>query len=113
MRENQIVKSILDYLNSQPNCVAEKVHGSASSSGKADINACVNGRSVRIEVKTADHGNKESMKQSINLKRWEAAGAYCIITYTLKDVVTKLTAIGLLSIEQFEQSYLRKGVKNE
>ena len=86
MREAQIVKSILDYLNSQPKCVAEKVQGSAAGSGRADINACYKGRTIRIEVKTADHGNKTSVKQQMNLKRWEVAGAICIIAYSLEDV---------------------------
>lgn len=86
MRESQIVKRILDYLNSQPNCVAEKVQGSAAGSGRADINACHNGRTIRIEVKTADHGNKASVKQQMNLKRWQAAGAICIVAYSLEDV---------------------------
>lgn len=86
MREAQIVKSILDYLNSQPLCVAEKVQGSASGSGKADINACYHGRCLRIEVKTADHGNKASEKQLVNMQRWERAGAICFVAYSLEDV---------------------------
>lgn len=85
-RENVIVENILKYLNSLPVCVAEKVQGSAISSGKADINACYKGHSLRIEVKTPDHGNKASKKQEMNLKRWETAGACCIIAYSLEDV---------------------------
>lgn len=69
-----------------PNGVAEKVQGTALSSGKADINACINGRCIRLEVKTADHGNKASKKQKINLRRWSAAGAICGVVYSLEEV---------------------------
>jgi len=85
-REVTIVNKILNYINSLPQGVAEKVQGTARSSGKADINACINGRSIRIEVKTSDHGNKESKKQSINLKRWSAAGAVCDVVYSLEEL---------------------------
>lgn len=86
-RESTIVNRILSYLNSLDGCVAEKVQGTALSSGKADINGCYKGRSLRIEVKTPDHGNKASKKQTINLMRWEKAGAIAVIAYNLDDVI--------------------------
>lgn len=92
-RETVIVRSILDYINAQPTGVAEKLQGSASASGKADVNACYRGYCVRIEVKTPDHNNKASKKQSINLKRWQAAGAFCTVAYSLQDVKNLLESI--------------------
>lgn len=92
MRESIIVNNILNYLNSLPECVAEKLQGSAASSGKADINACYKGRSLRIEVKTPDHGNKASKRQIANLKRWEAAGAIAFVAYSVEDVKEKINA---------------------
>lgn len=89
-REITIVNSILSYINNLPYGVAEKVQGTARNSGKSDINACINGRCIRIEVKTADHGNKESKKQSINLRRWSAAGAVCGVVYSLEELKTLL-----------------------
>lgn len=85
-REVSIVNNIIDYINSMPRGVAEKVQGTSRSSGKADINACIHGQCVRLEVKTADHGNKESKKQSINLRRWSAAGAVCAVVYSVEEV---------------------------
>lgn len=85
-REISIVDNIIKYICSLPNGTAEKVQGTMRSSGKADINACINGRCIRLEVKTADHGNKASKKQSINLKRWAAAGAVCGVVYSLEEV---------------------------
>lgn len=85
-REISIVDKIISYINAMPHGVAEKVQGTARSSGKSDINACINGTCIRLEVKTADHGNKESKKQSINLRRWSAAGAVCDVVYSLDEV---------------------------
>lgn len=89
-KENVIVNEILKYLNELPQCVAEKVQGTALSSGKADINGCYKGHSIRIEVKTPDHGNKASKKQKLNLLRWKKAGAYCCVAYSLDDVIELL-----------------------
>lgn len=86
MRENVIVNSILKYINSLPDGVAEKLIGNATGAGKADINACYKGRSIRIEVKSPEHGNKASQRQLINLKRWQAAGAKAVVAYALDDV---------------------------
>ena len=85
-REISVTEQILKYINNSPQGTAEKVQGTARSSGKSDINACIKGRCIRLEVKTADHGNKESKKQSINLRRWSAAGAICGVVYSLEEV---------------------------
>ena len=95
-RENSVVDQILKYLNGLDGCVAEKTQGTALSSGKADINACVRGRAVRIEAKTLDNGNVPSLKQRVNLMRWSAAGAVCIIAYTVEDVKSIIHSNGVL-----------------
>ena len=84
--ESSITKSIIKYMNSLPDCKAEKVKGSSSSSGRPDINACYKGRCLRIEVKTEDHNNKPSEKQKRNLERWSKAGAVTMVVYTKEDV---------------------------
>lgn len=92
-REEVIVERILKWINAQEEGVAEKVQGSAISSGKADINACYKGHSIRIEVKSKDHNNKASKKQILNIQRWRSAGAYCIVAYDLTDVKNLLWKI--------------------
>lgn len=99
-RESVIVSKILHYLNSLDNCVAEKLQGTAASSGKADISGCYKGCAFRIEAKTPDHGNKPSKKQEVNLKRWEAAGAYCCIAYSLDDAVSLIEKINTALTER-------------
>lgn len=84
--ESSITGSILRYMNSLPQCRAEKVKGSSSASGRADINACFRGRTLRIEVKTPDHGNEASAKQNHNLDKWKRAGAVVMVVYSKKAV---------------------------
>lgn len=94
-REVSIVDRVLNYINNMPDGVAEKVQGTALSSGKADINACIGGKCIRLEVKTSDHGNKASKKQKINLRRWSAAGAICGVVYSLEEVKELLEKNGV------------------
>jgi len=84
--ETSITASIMKYLNGLPECVAEKVMGNAYQFGRPDINACYQGKTYRIEVKTADNGNKPSKSQELNLKKWAKAGAICIAVWSLDDV---------------------------
>ena len=64
-----------------PFAISEKIKGDATSSGRADINACYNSRSIRIEVKTPDHKNKASKKQEHNLRKWLYAGSIVMVVY--------------------------------
>lgn len=86
-RENSIVDSIMCYLNSLDYCVAEKVVGNSNQKGRADINACYKGRSIRIEVKTSDNGNKASEIQKLNLMKWKNAGSVTIVAYDKEEVI--------------------------
>lgn len=88
--ETAITDSILKYLNGLPDCIAEKVHGSIYQFGRPDINACIQGRSVRIEVKSPDHGNKPSKAQKLDMKKWRKAGAVCFVAYSLADVKRRI-----------------------
>lgn len=99
--EKSITNKILSYLNSLPECIAEKVEGNAKASGRADINACYKGHTLRIEVKTPDNRNKASETQNHNLVKWNRAGAFCMVVYTLDAVkyfieyIDKIDSIGI------------------
>lgn len=84
--ESSITKSILNYLNSLPDCIAEKVKGDSTASGRADINGCFQGRAFRVEVKTPDNRNEASTRQKINLRKWYNSGAIVMVTYSLSFV---------------------------
>lgn len=87
--ESTVQNNILDYINSLPYGVAENVSGNAKQSGRADINACIGGRTFKIEVKTEDtaYGRKgASTKQRLYLERWARAGAISCVVYSVEDI---------------------------
>lgn len=83
--ESTITQSIIKYINSLPYGVAEKVQGSAISSGRPDINGCYKGYCLRLEIKSPDHGNRASAKQLHNLQKWEKADAVIGVLHSLDD----------------------------
>ena len=84
--ETTITHRIMKYLNNTDRTIMEKVKGEAECSGRADINGCYHGRSVRIEVKTPDNRNKPSKKQLYNLWEWHKAGALVMVVYSVEAV---------------------------
>lgn len=87
--ETTIQSDILDYINSLPQGIAENVSGNAKQSGRADINACVYGFTLKIEVKTEDtaYGRKgATTKQRLYLEKWARAGAFSCVVYSVGDV---------------------------
>lgn len=99
--EKQIQSRIIDYLNSLPECICENVQGTAYASGRPDLNACYKGRLLRIEVKTPDHGNKATVVQEENLKRWAKAGAVSVVVYSLDEVKALVNSEGILCDSPF------------
>lgn len=86
MNESTIQKSIIKWINKQPHAKAENVSGNGKQSGRADINACVNGYCVKIEVKRPDSYYTVTEKQKLYLKKWNRAGAVCISVTSLAEV---------------------------
>ena len=87
--EATIQDDILDYINSLPYGVAENVSGNAKQSGRADVNACVYGYALKIEVKTedTDYGRRgATTKQRLYLEKWARAGAFSCVVYSVDDV---------------------------
>ena len=93
--EKTIQANIIAYLQKLPGCTAENVHGSKYQVGRPDINACYQGRLIRMEVKTPDHGNKPSEIQKENLRKWARAGAICFVAYSLEEVKQVISEKGL------------------
>jgi len=94
VRENSIVKAILRYLNGLPECVARKRWGSAMGlAGDPDIDACIRGRSVQIEVKRP--GGKPTPLQRRRLEEWRRAGAVVGVVDSVGQVRELLEREGL------------------
>lgn len=86
MPETSLQSTVLDYLNSLPNCMAENVSGNARQSGRADINACYKGKCIKIELKDPESGYQPTRQQLLYLKKWQKAGAITGVCYSLKEV---------------------------
>lgn len=87
--ESSIQTNIIGYINSLPNGRAENVSGNAQQSGRADINACIDGKTFKIEVKTEDtaYGRKgATLKQQLYLEKWAISGAVSCVVYSVDDV---------------------------
>ena len=90
--ETTITHNIMSYFKGLGSdcAIVEKVKGEAESAGRADINGCYLGRSMRIEVKTPDNRNKPSKIQLWDLLRWNKAGAICMVVYSVETVQTAI-----------------------
>lgn len=100
--ESSIVDQILKLFRDTPRAYAEKIKGTSSAAGRADINAVYKGRLLRLEVKTPDHRNTASLRQNINLVRWHRAGAVTGVVYSVAAVKHILAVLDAEQKGQFE-----------
>lgn len=83
--ERAIVKSILGYLNGIPGCLARKRWGGGMGvAGDPDIDACIHGRSLQLEVKRP--GEKPTPLQVKRLEEWRDAGALTAVVTSVIEV---------------------------
>ncbi|MFN3326116.1 MAG: VRR-NUC domain-containing protein [Bryobacteraceae bacterium] len=93
--ERAIVKAILAYLNSLPGCLARKRWGGGMGvAGDPDIDACMRGRSVQLEVKRP--GERPTPLQLKRLEEWRQAGAVAAVVHGVAEVRTVLEENQLL-----------------
>jgi rubredoxin len=91
--ESQLVTQVLTWLRGLDESHAHKIHGSRySDAGEPDIDACIRGRAVKIELKMP--GNKPTPVQMASMRRWEAAGAYVFWSTSLEDVQRNISMMG-------------------
>src|ERR1041385_7030855 len=95
--ESAIVKAILAYLNSLPECLARKRWGGGMGvAGEPDIDACLRGRSLQLEVKRP--GQKATPLQVKRLEQWRHAGALVGVVTSVEEVKALLDAAAFLEI---------------
>ena len=92
--EDSIVRAILKYINKLPRCYAEKIHGSAYTSGNADITGCVATKRVELEVKRP--GLDGTPLQKRKLEKWASAGAITGIVHSVEEVKDLFKANNLI-----------------
>ncbi len=94
MTERAIVKAILAYLNGLPGCLARKRWGGGMGvAGDPDIDACLRGRSLQLEVKRP--GEKPTLLQVKRLEEWRRAGAIAGVVLSVDEVKALLAREGL------------------
>lgn len=103
----------MEYFKSMNKAIVEKVKGEAECSGRADINGCYYGWSMRIEVKTPDNRNKPTKKQLYNLYQWNKAGALCMVVYSLDAVSHAINKLDNLFMETKKLSWETYNEKNK
>lgn len=111
--ETTITHRIMEYFNGINKAIVEKVKGGAECSGRADINGCYYGWSMRIEVKTPDNRNKPTKKQLYNLYQWNKAGALCMVVYSLDAVSHAINRFDNLFMETEKLSWETYNEKNK
>ena len=95
--ERAIVKAILAYLNGLPNCLARKRWGGGMGvAGDPDIDACIRGRSLQLEVKRP--GEQATLLQQKRLEEWHRAGAIVGTVHSVGEVKSILR--GFLTIDR-------------
>lgn len=85
MKESSIVKSILTYLKSRPDCFCWKAHGGLyGTAGIPDIIACIGGKFYGFEVKT-ERGKPTALQEAI-LRKINAVGGIAAVVRSVADV---------------------------
>ena len=88
--ERAIVKAILAYLNSLPECLARKRWGGGMGvAGDPDIDACIRGRSLQLEVKR--NGEDATPMQRKRIAEWQRAGAIIGVVHSVAEVKALLS----------------------
>lgn len=90
--EREVVSEGINYLRSIGG-YAWKVHGGRmGSTGEPDVDACVRGRSVKLEAKAGN--NKPTGPQIQSLRRWQRAGALVGWFRTTQHIIDLLDHLG-------------------
>jgi hypothetical protein len=72
-KEAPINKKVVDWLNSLPQCYAEKRKGGRANPGQLDVTGCLQGIRIELEGKVGD--NRPTKIQYSYIKKWGKAGA--------------------------------------
>ena len=85
MKENDIVRAILNYLNTVPGCFAWKEHeGMYGTAGIPDIIACINGGFYAFEVKTPV--GKTTALQDATIRKIRKCGGQAFVVRSVDEV---------------------------
>lgn len=93
--ESSVVNRLIKWINKQPECRAQKTHGSQLRMGTPDIDGSWRGRKMAIEVKRPGN-NQVTALQKKELEAWAATGAITGVAHSLeelKEIIKEATGI--------------------
>lgn len=86
MKESDMVRVILKYLKTVPNCFAWKEHGGMyGTAGIPDIIACIDGKFYGFEVKT--EVGKTTALQEATIRKIRSAGGTAVVVHSINEVI--------------------------
>ncbi len=89
MLEKDLVKKIMRYLKTVPNCFAWKEHGGMyGTAGIPDIIACIGGRFVAFEVKP--ESGKATALQDATIRKILSCGGHAFVVCSVDEVRTAI-----------------------
>ena len=92
LKEADIVRTILRYLKTVPNCFCWKEHGGMyGTAGIPDVIACIGGRVFAFEVKT-EKGKATALQESV-LRKIQKCGGNAAIVRSVEEVKRMLEEI--------------------
>ena len=92
MKEADIVRNIIKYLRTVPQCFCWKEHGGMyGTAGIPDIIACINGRFYGFEVKT--EVGKPTKLQEATIRKVLSAGGTAVVVRSVDEVKAVVNGI--------------------
>ena len=92
MKEADIVRNIIKYLRTIPQCFCWKEHGGMyGTAGIPDIIACINGHFYGFEVKT--EVGKPTKLQEATIRKILAAGGTAVVVRSVDEVKAVVNGI--------------------
>lgn len=92
MKESDIVRAILRYLKTVPDCFCWKEHGGMyGTAGIPDVIACIGGRFFAFEVKTAT-GKTTALQESV-LRKIQKCGGQAVVVRSVEEVKAVLEEV--------------------
>jgi len=82
--ENKLNSKVVKFLNTLPECYAEKRPSQQGRKGRVDVTGCIKGRRLELEGKVRD--NTPTKKQIYWLNKWASVGAITGVYRSINDV---------------------------
>ena len=91
-KESEIVKAIMRYLKTVPECFCWKDHGGMyGTAGIPDIIACIGGRFFAFEVKTLT--GKPTKLQEATIRKILASGGTALVVRSVDEVRSAICSV--------------------